>query len=742
MIGILAEKPSAARNFAKALGGSASGTYNGEQYIIVAARGHLYEFIDPSKQVPPALEKQYKDWNIGYLPWNEKDFNWQRQPKKDTKQLLHDIKKQLDKCDEVCIATDVDPTGEGELLAWEILYELNIQPQKFSRMYFMDESEKEVQKAFTNRKVIPSMQQDMDYVKAQYRSQWDLLSMQFTRIATHCCGGGAVLRQGRLKSIMVKISGDGLKAYNEYKKVVKYQNKFRDENGIIYSSPEEPIYDKKEDVPTDIYHTSDVVCDKKEMKKQAPPKLIDLASLSSTLASKGYSAKEVTDTYQKMYEAKIVSYPRTEDKVITPEQFNDLLPKVDAIAAVVGVDTSLLTHRTERSTHVKTGGAHGANRPGPNVPKSLTALTQYGACGPEIYEILAKNYLAMLAEDYEYESQKGHIKDFPKFVGTASVPKFAGWKAVYNDIDVDEDEEDTSKGLGTTADPYIADVVNPRPPRPTMKWLMKQLEKHDVGTGATRTSTYAEVTNQKLSNPLMKDTKGKIDLTDCGQMSYVLIQGTKIADVTVTEELMAEMRDIAAGKANPEECLHKVQDMVKYDMEVMLANQKNLSQLDPEMLKKYQRQGGAPKEKYSGTWNGKQVSFTREWSGHRFTDEECEKLLQGDEIEITDCVSSKTGKTFGVHGKLENQTFNGRKFVGFKSLGFLNSNGGGNGRKPGIPEVFCEHKFTEDELDALEAGKEIFVEGLVSKKQNVFKAYLSYGKKDDGRMGLNMRFDK
>lgn len=45
MIGILAEKPSAARNFAKALGGSATGgTYNGEQYIIVAAAGHLYEF--------------------------------------------------------------------------------------------------------------------------------------------------------------------------------------------------------------------------------------------------------------------------------------------------------------------------------------------------------------------------------------------------------------------------------------------------------------------------------------------------------------------------------------------------------------------------------------------------------------------------------------------------------------------------------------------------------------------------
>lgn len=739
MIGILAEKPSAAKNFAAALGGSMSGgTYNGEQFMIVVARGHLYEFKDPSQMVPPELSAQYKDWNIGYLPWNEKDFVWQRVPKKDVKQHLHDMKKQLDKCDEVCIATDVDPTGEGELLAWEILDELNIKPKKFSRMYFVDESEKEVQKAFVNRKVIPSMLQDMDYVKANYRSQWDLLSMQFTRIATHCVGGGAVLRQGRLKSVMVKISGDGLKAYNEYKKVVKYQNKFRDENGVIYTSPDEPIYDKKEDVPTNIYHTSDVVCDKKEMKQQSPPKLVDLASISSTLVTKGFTAKEVTDTYQKLYEAKIVSYPRTEDKFISPEQFNDLLPLVDKIAAVVGVDTSLLTHRVPRSSHVKSGGAHGANRPGPSVPVTLASLTSFGQCAPDIYEILAKNTLAMFAEDYQYESQKGHVKDYPKFTGTAAIPKFAGWKAVYNDIDADVDEDDTSKGLGTVADPYIADIVNPRPPRPTMKWLMHQLEKHDVGTGATRTSTYAEVTNAKSDKALMKDTKGKIDLTDCGQMSYVLIQGTKIADIEVTEALMAEMRAIAEGKANPDDCLAKVQEMVVHDKEVMLNNIPNLQQLDPAMLAKYQRSGGAPKEKCSGTWKGKQVSFTREWSGHRFTDDECQRLLNDEEIEVTDCVSSKTGKTFGVHGKLENQTFNGRKFVGFKSLGFLNS---GSGKKQGPPESWCQHTFTEDELDALEAGTEIYVQGLVSKKNNVFSAYLKYGVTDKGTKGIIMRFE-
>ena len=129
------------------------------------------------------------------------------------------------------------------------------------------------------------------------------------------------------------------------------------------------------------------------------------------------------------------------------------------------MDAKLLTHRTARSTHVKSGGAHGANRPGPNVPKSLADLSQYGPCAAAIYEMLAKNYLATLAEDYEYEAQKGHLKDYPDFKGTTSVPKKAGWKAVFND-DTDGDADSNSAGLGTKADPFVYEGFPPKPPVP------------------------------------------------------------------------------------------------------------------------------------------------------------------------------------------------------------------------------------------------------------------------------------
>lgn len=720
MIGILAEKPSQARNFAKALGGM-KGTYGGEDYIITNARGHLFEFADPVDQVPSALRPQFLYWDLKYLPWDETQFSWKRKKRPDVASVLKDIKTVMAQCDEVCIATDDDPTGEGELIAWEIFDELNIgRGKKFSRMYFVDESAKEVQKAFKNRKSIPSMMEDMDFIKAQYRSQWDFLSMQFTRIATKCGDGRSVLRQGRLKSAMVLLVGDQLAKVAAYKKVPFYTNRFKDENGNVFTSDKEPMFKTKAEVPQ-TYTASPVVVDSRAKKSTAPSRLIDLATLSSSLSGKGIRAKTVLSTYQKMYEAQVVSYPRTEDKFITPEQFNDLLPKVDEIACLVGVDPAVLTHRTPRKTHVKTGCAHGANRPGLNVPKSLSSLAQYGPGAEDIYVILAKNYLAMLAEDYEYEQQKGHLEKYPDFTGMANVPLKQGWHAV--SYDADDDDDVSTSALGTTAQPFIHEGFPPKPQAPTMKWMMKQLDKHDVGTGATRTSIYADVTNATAKYPLLVETKGKLSMSQYGKMSYMLLPGTHIGDLRMTEQLMNEMRLIAKGEADPAECLHRVQQLVIDDMETMKRNGEKMRKELGVMM------DSGEKEKCEGTWNGKDIKFNRTWSGHRFTDEECEKLLAGEEIEIE--ATSKAGKAFRVRGKLAEQTFNGRKFVGFEKTDFVGGSGGGaddsdycrgtwNGREIRFKKNFRGHVFTDEECKALLAGESVEVRGLKAKSGGTY----------------------
>lgn len=720
---VFAEKPSAARNMAKALGGM-TGTYNGEEYIICHALGHLYEFADPAKQVSVDLQPKYKSWAIENMPWDFTDFNWIYEKKSKVQDILDEIKDTFDKCDEIIIATDDDPSGEGTLLADEVIINLGYDKnKKISRMFFPDEAPKSIQKAFVNRKYFNTLYDDPDYVKALYRSKWDYLSMQFTRIASKCGDGKAVLRQGRLKSAMLRLVGEQLEKVANYKKVPFYQYKFKDENDNVFASEKEPKFPTKDEVPKDKYTDSPVVVGEKVHKTTAPPKLIDLASLSARLSSKGFKAKEVLDTYQKMYEAQVVSYPRTEDKAITLEQFNELLPLCDKIAKVVGVDPALLVNKKPRTGFVKEGMAHGANRPGTNVPNDITDLAKYGKCAQDIYQILATSYLAMLCADYEYDSQEAHLEKYPDFKSRISIPTFMGWKVVYNN-DEDADESENSKGFGTVGSPFIFEGFPPKPANPTMKWLMKQLEKADVGTGATRTSTYADVTNEKSKYPLMKDTKGKITMTEYGTMGYKLLPDTHIGSLDITKHVFDDMKEIAAGNKNPDECLAEVAKFVMDDIEIMKCNgEKMRKELGITM-------DGGSVERATGVWNGKEVSFKRVWSGHEFTDDEVEQLLSGEEITI-ECVSAKSGKPFKCKGKLANLEYNGKSYVGFDKTEFVNDgNGGGsadrasgtwNGKQVSFKKVWSGHEFTDKEVQDLLAGKEITIDCVSAKTGKAFK---------------------
>lgn len=733
-VGILTEKPSAARNFAKALGGQ-SGTCNGESYVIAFARGHLFELKQPVDQVDPSKRAKYASWSLSELPWDVNDFAFEREKKKDTSKLLADIKKTLGSCDELAIATDSDVSGEGGLLAWEIISELGLDHKPISRMYFTDESPASIKKAFVSRKRLTSMDDHDEYRMAWLRSRWDFLSMQWTRIASELVDKRAIVRQGRLKSAMIVLVGDQLKAHNEWKKVPFYEPRFRDENGVMYVDPDATRCARESDVDLSGLHASSVTVDSKTMKRSGPPRMLDLAGLSALLSAKGVKAAEVLKIYQKMYESQVVSYPRTDDKHVTKEQFAELVRNAPAIARAVGIDPSLLTHTAARSTHVKDSGAHGANRPGPVVPSSLAEVeAKYGKTGAMIYELLARSALAVLAEDYEYEAQKGHVTDFPAYVGSCSVPKKQGWKVVLGDASMaDDDDENDVTGLGTKAQPFVHEGVPSQPVAPTVKWLMKQLERRDVGTGATRTSTFAEVSSSKARYPLMDETKGRISLTETGEISYRLLPGTHIGDLSITERVFSDMKAVAKGEKQADDVLAEVARLVTDDIAVMTANAQT-------MRKDLGMGDYVEKEYFEGTWEktGAHVRFNRTWSGHRFTDQECMDLLAGKDIEIT-ATSKRTGDDFTVIGSFGEYEFEGRKCIGFIP-DFTKPT---SAAKRGVaPKSMLGVKLTDEQREKIEAGEKVLVKGMKSKKSGKnFDAYLFLEDKPDGTRGIAFSFD-
>lgn len=135
-------------------------------------------------------------------------------------------------------------------------------------------------------------------------------------------------------------------------------------------------------------------------------------------------------------------------------------------------------------------------------------------------------------------------------------------------------------------------------------------------------------------------------------------------------------------------------------------------------------------DKYSGIWNGKEVKFKREFSGHQFTDEECEALLNGAEISFE--ATSKTGNKYTCYGSLAEQSFTNKegkevKFVGFKP----------DFETKRIPPKFVGHVFTEEEIEELEKGNTVYATDLISKAGKEFSAYLRFDKKEGMQMAFN-----
>lgn len=691
---ILCEKSSAFNNFKKALGG-ATGTFNGETFKLGHSHGHLMTLVDPDQQVKD--EKRIAElgsWtDMSVMPWDYRDFSWKKTYIKSknlkthrmqsTKDDVAHIKAESAGCDAFVIATDNDPSGEGDLLGWEIVNAIGWKKPVY-RIRFADETPGQIQKALKNKVDVTDQMKQGEYLKSEARNRFDFLSMQLTRIGTYAARqqgyGVKVMRAGRLKSTIISLVYHQWQKVNQYVKKPYYEVRYHDSEGHIFKRKFDESTDKwrfeneangKNDLAQ--YGTDEITNIKRVHKKSAPGPLVDLSKLGSLLAPKGFKSKEILDTYQLMYQDDVVSYPRTEDKKITKDQFEQLLPYVDQIAQVVNIDPSMLTHRTLRSKHEAKHAAHGANRPGTKVPSSLSALSKYdtqakakSGCAAAIYETLAKNYLAILGEDYEYDAVTANLKDHPEFETRFNVPVKLNYKLIFDDTKKkkDNDEGSDASNVPSNADPCLYTGSNPKPSKPTRSFVMHFLERNDIGTGATRLSTYAAVTEGK--NAELKEKK-TLNLSDEGLINAVLFDNTFIASPKVTKQLFDAMDEVGKLKRNPGDILKMLTQIVQHDKPIILENAKQLKEKVGAPKKSMQ---AAPlKDKVPVRYNGQSYQMSAEWGGHKFTTDEIKQLEAGQKIVIEGV--SKAGKPYKVEGHLGKSSYKGHSFVGFQKDRFI-----------------------------------------------------------------------
>lgn len=324
---IITEKPSVAKDFAKALACSFSASdqvYKSRdgEITIVHCVGHLFNL-----QQPDFYDERFKHWN--QLPIIPQQFAYDVNPQtKDVaKNVIQHIKNH--KNDEILIATDAD--REGEIIARECLLASRISDYSKIKRFWVSQAltPEVILEGIKNAK--PSYQYD-DFAEqgfARQKADW-LVGMNFTRFMTNM--SGVLLTAGRVQTAILSAINTRCENIVNFKSEKYYEHfgNFSDNNGnecigIFLDENENTSFQNPlEKLNYLSGKRASLISNKTEEKKINPPQLYNLNDLQKeAFRLYGYSAEKTLQIVQKLYEEyKCVSYPRTPSKVMGKDNIN------------------------------------------------------------------------------------------------------------------------------------------------------------------------------------------------------------------------------------------------------------------------------------------------------------------------------------------------------------------------------------------------------------------------------------
>lgn len=701
---IITEKPSAGRNFAAALGGS-TGTFEGNPYTIVSLRGHILTHETPEKVAYPNHAETVGGFaNIENLPWSYTYFDFDKRvvPKKIRDfaiPVIENMKTYIQDGYIPVIASDIDAMGEGDLLVQEVLTFIGYEG-KIYREYHVDETPKAILKSMREKKDVTHKNDGL--TAGTTRMVLDFLTQQLVRTATVTIQNqGYKLPRpvpvGRLQSTMMKFVGDQIKAIDEYKPSSVFESRYNLDDIVFLTNPDVEQFKTKEEWHADGLPTESGVREVRQVPGiTAPPKALTLTGLASLMSRKGIRSKQTNELAQAMYDKGVLSYPRTEDNFITPEQFEEILPNVDTILNLLGLATSVFTHRTPRKTHVKEGGSHGALRPGVNIPNTLEELNiSFGPGASVVYKAVAERFVMMFLENTEWVRHEYETTDTPvPFKGSVRVITKKGV------VDPEEDTKDVVTllpNLQHKAVLFPYELKSIKPKAPTESWLLDQLKKHNVGTAATQVSTIGRLIGANANFPLIATAKTSdpLALSPIGSVGYIVAQNISLGTPEATRKYEDMIKQIIKGETTQPQIYESFTQTIKDDVNKIKGLTFDLSNLGFQMSVK----------RVKGIWQGQEVFIPESVNGYTFTEQELQQLFTGDAVTFTgkDYHGNPVQKTV----KLGYTTYKGKQYVGYIDSDYYY--GVFDGAEIRFKKQYMTHTFSDDECEALLQGQTLHI---------------------------------
>ena len=440
---VIAEKPSVARDIARVLkcNKNINGAIEGERYIVTWGLGHLVTLADPED-----YDKKYKEWKMEDLPMVPDVFKLEVIGQ--TAKQYHAVKAQIHRQDvgEIIIATDAG--REGELVARLILKKAGSN-KPIKRLWISSVTDKAIREGFAHLK--DGREYDSLYDAAMCRAEADwLVGINATRALT--CKYNAQLSCGRVQTPTLAMIAKREADIRSFVPKPYYGLQAR-KGGLVFTwqnraSGGYSTFDRQmaQDLLTRLKGENGVVDEvRRTPKKTSAPLLYDLTELQRDANKRfNYSAKETLNIMQRLYENhKVLTYPRTDSRYLT----SDILPtlKERLKACAVGPYRPLAGRLTMQALPAKpffVDNSKVSDHHAIIPTEQFVQLDHMTIDERRIYDLVVRRFLAVMYPPFEYEQTSLVIKvGGESFVARGKIVKDQGWKAAYENLQ-DEDEED------------------------------------------------------------------------------------------------------------------------------------------------------------------------------------------------------------------------------------------------------------------------------------------------------------
>src|SRR5947209_2230182 len=320
---VLAEKPSVARELASFLGASSrrDGYFEGRGYQVTWALGHLATLKEP-EDYDPALKR----WSLATLPFLPDRFELKLLDEKGARQQFAVVKRLFRAADELICATDAG--REGELIFRYILELAGATGKPARRLWLSSLTEKAIRDAFARLR--PLVDYDALYAAARCRSQADwIVGLNATRYYTvrHRDAGGRLWSVGRVQTPVLALivrRDDEIRAFQPepFWELLTLYRKVTFKFAGDRFAKEEAARELLERVQGHPFLVKAV--DRKE-ERELPPQLYDLTELQRDMNRRhGLSADATLKAAQALYEAQLITYPRTDSRYLTGDMKGQL----------------------------------------------------------------------------------------------------------------------------------------------------------------------------------------------------------------------------------------------------------------------------------------------------------------------------------------------------------------------------------------------------------------------------------